>query len=196
MKNEFFKIPWEKPPKMTGAKLKGTVAAIASLCIVCTVFFASLLTSGCNEKNESSIMDFGTFLQSLNDAPVALVSKDNLPKWLKERIDLYEGIGSEFGLPSPGRFYRGTWNGRVIYFISSPAHSCPMCDVYYENGERIIWSGDGRDTEKFRSESKGWVLIYQTGNQGLFQKSGLSDIERLSVTVPNSGRRLLTVTLQ
>jgi len=46
---KIIKNPLIKPSKITGAKFKGTVATVASLCVVCTVFFASLL-SGCEKK--------------------------------------------------------------------------------------------------------------------------------------------------
>jgi len=157
-----------KPKKRTGAKLKGTVATIASLCIVCTVFFASLLAGGCNQKVESSNIDDRSFFEKINDAPVALVSRGELPVWLNKIVEIYE-VGGELGIPSPARFYRGIWNGRVTYFISCLYHNCPFCYVFDGNGNNIVWTGDGDDVTKFCSISKDWVLIYQTGNQEFFQ---------------------------
>jgi len=39
--NKYFKNSLVKPPKRTGAKLKGTVAAVAAMCIACTLFFTA-----------------------------------------------------------------------------------------------------------------------------------------------------------
>jgi len=168
--NTNFKNWLVKPPKRIGAKLKSTVATIASLCIVCTVFIAMLLSSGCNQKVESSNIDDRSCFEKLNDAPVALVPKEELPKWLNEMIELYEGKTEQgMGIPSPARFYRGIWNGGVTYFISCLYHNCPFCYVFDGKGNNIVWTGDGDDVTKFCSASKDWVLIYQTGNQEFFQ---------------------------
>jgi len=82
------KYVFVKPLKTKGAKLKGTVATVAALCIVCTVFIASLLSSGCNEKIESSEIDDATILKSLDDAPAVSDSlpwnfpiKPGMPEW-------------------------------------------------------------------------------------------------------------------
>jgi len=176
--NKYLKNSLVKPPKRTGAKLKGTVAAIASLCIVCTVFFASLLASGCNEKEDSSKIEEGVFLENLNNAPVAFVSKETLPDWLISKIGIFESFG-ESSISTALQVFRGIWNGKATYFLKFVSN-CPFCDVYYENGERIEWN-NGIEVDKFVSQSKDWKLIYQVGNQNFSSKSVLSDIAKLSV---------------
>jgi len=155
-----------KPKKTKGAKLKGTVAAVATMCIVCSVFIASLMTSGCNEK-ESSKMDDESFFKNLIEAPLALSSKDYLPEWLKETVEYLES-GGELGIPGKAQFFRGSWNKQVTYYIRYALASCLICDVFYENGKRIVWK-DLHEAEKFKSESKDWVKIYQIGPDIAFE---------------------------
>ena len=132
-------------------RLQGTVAM---LCMVCTVFIAILLASGCSVKNESPIMDDRSFIQKINEAPVALVSKDEFPEWLIEKIEFHETY------KSPLKIFQGIWNGHVMYFLQMYFSSCFMCGTYYENGEIIVWA-DGIEADKFGSQSKDWVLIYE-----------------------------------
>ena len=57
--NKIIKILLVKPDKMTGAKLKHIVVTFTSLCVICIVFIASLLTS-C-EKKGNCIMKIAGF---------------------------------------------------------------------------------------------------------------------------------------
>ena len=145
--NKLIKIPFDKQ--------KGTAA---TLCIVCTVFIVLLMTSGCSRESELSSTDDRSFFQKLNEAPVVLVPKDELPKWLIEKVGFY-GMDAERDVLLP-KVFRGIWNGRVTYFLQIYFSSCVMCDTYYENGEKINWAvQDGHNSDKFCSESKDWVLI-------------------------------------
>jgi hypothetical protein len=155
---------------------KDLAAKFATLCIVCVL---SLTVIGCKETNEAK-MDEATFLQNLESAPAVIVSKEELPEWLILRIDFFE-TGAGMGIPQQLKVFRGLWNGSVIYFLEYLSN-CGMCDVNYGSGERIVWSGDGRDYEKFRSESKDWSLVYQVvPDYGVIGKSALSEVARLSV---------------
>jgi len=150
--------------------------AAVMLCMV-LVFF------GCKEDKNAQKMDEKSFVESMESAPVVIADKGELTDWLQGIIDSYEsGFGT--GRPVASQFYRGTSNGRVVYYIRLAVTSCPMCHFYHENGENIVWSGNGlEEVENFLSTCKDWVLIYQIGDYP-FQtnsKSGLSDIARLSV---------------
>ena len=146
---------------------------------MCTVFIASLLTSGCNEKGkEHIIIDEFAFFEILGSAPFVTVPKEDLPEWLQQRIERWES-----GENYIARIFRGKWNGRVVYFIRTPFQSCPFCDISYENGERLVWE-ERDEILKFTSTSKDWVKIYQIGPDvafGVVPKNALSDIARLSV---------------
>ena len=69
------------------AKPKGTVATIATLCIVCTVFLAALFAGGCTER-ENVPEDEGMFLSNPDSAPFVYVPREERPDWLNEWIDL------------------------------------------------------------------------------------------------------------
>jgi len=59
--------------------------------------------------------------------------------------------------------YKGKWKKHTVYFISDSFSSCLFCNVYYEDGENIIWPADGMESTGFCSESKDWKLIYKYG---------------------------------
>jgi len=104
-----------KSPEREGAN-KGAVAAVVSLCIVCAVFIATLVASGCNEKDDFSKFDEAAFLKSLDDAPVALTSKEIMPEWLQKKLEsLWESYVTN---PIPKYkllIYSCDWNNSKIY---------------------------------------------------------------------------------
>ena len=116
---------------------------------------------GCksDEASNSSKIDEETFSINLKSAPVVMGSVETFPEWLQEKIVFFE-TGAGTGIPQQFKAFRGTWNGRVVYFFEYLSN-CYYCNVFFESGENIVWSDDGRDSDKFRSESKDWVLIYQ-----------------------------------
>ena len=150
---------------MKWAKLKSTAATVASLRIVCTFFISMLLASGCSQKNEAPTFDDDTrtFPQKINEAPVNLLSKEELPEWLQAKLDFLTP-----DIPQPLKFFRGVWNQNVVYYLVY-LNNCAMCEIYYESGEKINWAvQDGHNYEKFCSESKDWVLIYRVGDSENF----------------------------
>ena len=113
---------------------------------------------GCQDRVEPQKVDGLMIFEKLNSAPFVNASKEDLPDWLIPHIELFE-YGGELGIPSPARFYRGTWNGRVTYFIRA-FFNCPFCNTYYENGENIVWT-DASEVDNFCATSKDWKLIYK-----------------------------------
>jgi hypothetical protein len=150
--NRTIKIPLVNPDKMTGAKLKGTVAAVATLCIVCAVFIATLLASGCKERESSSTIDDATLLKNIDNAPVAIVPKGDLPEWLQAKIEYqWEHYVTN---PIPKSWLvilRGEWNKHTFYHFWH-ALSSDNAEVYYEDGTKPSF---------FPNEIKNWVLIYK-----------------------------------
>jgi len=145
-----------KPKKTKWAKFKGTVATVASLCIVCTVFIASLLSSGCNKKEDFSKME------DFKSAPFVYVPREELPKWLNEWINC---ATSDFvGVTIISRqveVHRGKWKGETVYNVWS-ANSSSLLDVRNEKGEKIeVSPGNVFNREEFFSKSNGWELIFQ-----------------------------------
>ena len=113
----------------------------------------------CNSDEQTTKIDEETFFKNFDSAPSVIVSKEELPEWLILKIDFFE-TGAGTGIQQQLKIFRGIWNGRVIFFLEY-LNNCIMCDIYYESGERLVWSEDGHDYDKFRSESKGWTLVYQ-----------------------------------
>jgi len=121
-----------------------------------------VLGVGCTSDASTTKMDEVTLAKIHESAPVILVPKGDLPEWLIGYLDFLED-GGVYGVPSSAQFYRGKWNGRVVYYIRLAATSCPMCHFHHENGEIMVWTYDGVEAQKFLATSKDWVLIYQTG---------------------------------
>ena len=57
-------------------------------------------------------------------------------------------------------YAKGEWQGQVVYFIKNSLKSCMFCDVYYEEGEKVIFEDD---VYTFYTASKDWKLIYEFG---------------------------------
>ena len=133
-------------------------SAAVMLCMV-LVFF------GCKEDKDAQKMDEESFVKSLESVPVVLVPKSELSVWLQGRIEFYEN-GGVYGAPTSALFYRGTSNGRVVYYIRVIGTSCPMCHFFHENGENMVWTleNGGVECEKFLATCKNWVVFYETGN--------------------------------
>lgn len=160
-----------KPLKRTKAKLKDTVATVASLCIVCTVFIALLLSSGCNEKIASSEIDDTTFKESQKSVPIFFVPTEDIPEWLNKVI---ERLCDEYaGKPFPGvnqqaAIYRGVWKERTAYWISHLFSSCMFC-TQYENGEFVI--PNEIESQNFIETIKNWDLIFEIAKGEVVSKS-------------------------
>jgi len=99
------------------------------------------------------------------NVPVAIVPKEELPEFLRDRIDYFGEMYNE--KPTTGttiEFFRGKWNKRTVYYFYHSASSCAFCEVYYSDGTIIDWSNRD-DFEGFVSKNNNWVLIYQIGKR-------------------------------
>jgi hypothetical protein len=120
---------------------------LATIMLILTGIFGS-----CKENNAPT-MDDNSFGEYLKSAPYIDVSKENLPKWLVDRINETEAKPvSTRGV----QIYKGEWNKQTVYFIMDTFSSC-LCDFYTEDGEGIDNLSDLRTTSKNR------ILIYKYG---------------------------------
>ena len=159
-----------KPPKSTGAELKGTVVTFAAMCIVCTVFIATLLSSGCNEKIEPSKIDDTTSNESQKSVANYLVPKEDLPEWLNKVIEQLcnEYAGKPFiGVNQQAAIYRGVWKERTAYWISHVFSSCMFC-TQYENGEFVELHEI--ESQNFIEKIKNWDLIFEIAKGEIVSK--------------------------
>jgi len=85
MNIKFNKILFVEPDKITRAKLKGTAATVASLCIVCTLFF---MASGCG-RQESVPAEEGDGFYYVNEGKKQFysISKDKVILKTKSETD-------------------------------------------------------------------------------------------------------------
>jgi hypothetical protein len=121
------------------------------------IFFLALfcIAIGCSNSDiDSKKNDVDEFYNQLKSSPSSFISKENLPKWLIDRInDYYEIRPPSF---CKVLIYKGNWNKQTVYFIIDTFSSF-LCDFFTENGERIVNMSDCRAT------SKNWILIYEYG---------------------------------
>ena len=141
---------------LTG-KRRSVAAILAALCIVCTLLFAAY---GC--KNELSEITDETFFEKMENASSANTPNEDLPEWLKAKIDdsIWETYVTKAG---PGCFckfeiFRFEWGNKTYYYIWN-SYGSSINRIYHKNGEEKLL--DGLDFEKFQNESKNWVLLYQ-----------------------------------
>ena len=121
------------------------------------------ISFGCN--NESKIVaDADCCAKKLKSAPSLSVPKENLPEWLVDELNKMERW-----LPHRAKIFKGEWNRQTIYFITYSHQRCLYDDIYYENGEKIVWAFDNPvAVDDFCASSKNWVLIYEYGEGLLF----------------------------
>ena len=134
---------------------------IAIISVVCMLFFAA---SGCGEQKYEDSADIEAFVEQLKSASSVIVPKENLPEWLVVKINEIEAIHSNDISIVKVRIFTGEWTGNAVYFIHNTLHSCVLCEVYYEDGERIVWTANDPAIDNFCITSKNWKLVYEFGN--------------------------------
>jgi hypothetical protein len=81
------------------------------------------------------------------------------PEWLLSMIEIIE---SNSPTVSNTKIYRGEWEKQNVYLASNALNSCILCDVYYEDGNRVILQ-DENSINEFYLQSKKWVIVYKYG---------------------------------
>jgi len=104
-------------------------------------------------------IDNNEFSRILFSAPPVDVPEEELPEWLVLKIRGIESIQMTF---FNARIVRGEWRNRTVYFVYHTFQS--SSEYYYEDGERIMWTGVHEPNSPFRnfiSTSRNWVLIWR-----------------------------------
>ena len=118
---------------------------------------------GCGkEKKENSSEDF--FLSNLYTAPHNNVAKNDLPDWLSDKMNQIEKETEKDIAIIKIRLYQGEWKNKKVYVLINSLSACLYCEVYYENGEQIVWNKEDVSTDNFSRTSENWELIYEYGN--------------------------------
>ena len=107
------------------------------------------------------LLFFAGILSSCKDNDDKETKKD-FPKWLVAKINEIETTNSNDIAIIKIRVFKGDWKDNVTYFIKNNMSSCMFCEVYCENGERVILSDDA--IFDFAAISENWEIIYEFGN--------------------------------
>jgi len=65
------------------------------------------------------------------------IIKEN-PAWLKYRINSLLDNQNDFGAV----IFRYKWNNMYVYHVQIPISSCAYCELYDQDGKKIIFSSD------------------------------------------------------
>ena len=127
------------------------------------LIFAFTVTSCKDDSNEPKqpieVDGIGTFLTKLKSLNV--VFQEDFSGWLNIKIDEIETIHSDDILIVKVRIFKGKWKEQTVYFINNNLQSCVLCEVYYEDGENIIFND--KIINDFCLTSEKWELIYEFG---------------------------------
>lgn len=138
---------------------------ILKFCVLLLLIHASI---GCNPKKDLEENNPDTFLTRLKSASSAIQAKGNYSGWILKKITEIETLNSKDISIIKIKVFQGEWNNRSVYFIYNNLASCVYCEVYYEDGEKIVWTTE-YIADNFRATSKNWKLIYEYGNALFFQ---------------------------
>jgi hypothetical protein len=95
-----------------------------------------------------------SFFEILQSAPRKIVSRETLPEWLNDKLDLFTNkplIGVKTHV------FKGIWQGEDVYLITNGLQSNINGDAYLENGEEIVRKAN----DDFEKNSDNWILIWE-----------------------------------
>ena len=78
------------------------------------------------------------------------------PAWLKVKIDSM----STNQLYHTSKVYRNTWHNSYTYYIFNPWSSCVYCELYYDNGDKIIFTDDEM-IQDYMNNRKDEIIIWE-----------------------------------
>jgi hypothetical protein len=125
-------------------------------------FLFVLIGFGCSNNEKQENADCMTiFLQAKLE--LAPVGERVFPDWLSTKIAEIEVMHEKDVHITTIRIFKGEWQKRTVYYIFNMLNSCVFCDVYYENGEKIVWSSEEIASDNFCRTGKNWKMIYEFG---------------------------------
>lgn len=83
-----------------------------------------------------------------------------IPDWLKPRLEELENSGECHDC----KVQRWTYNDAYFYHIYCGHWSCIDCEVYWHNGEKIVW-GEGIDHADYEQNKHRPMVIWQCGDK-------------------------------
>ena len=122
---------------------------------------------GCQDRVETESKNDSIYVYQFGyNVPVSIVPKEELPEFLRDRIDYLWGSYVEKPLTGTSvQIFRGEWDKRTVYYLYHSLSSCMFCEVWHDDGTIFDWSNNGEHYfETFYSKSRNWELIYQIVN--------------------------------
>jgi hypothetical protein len=104
--------------------------------IFLSLCFATIFATGCKEEETVS----------------------EIQPWLQEKIEIYNGSCIYYG----SRVTRYIWDTLYIYQIDIPIYSCYLCDVYYQNGDSVVF--DSASLADYFDERTGAKVLWRYNN--------------------------------
>ena len=106
-----------------------------------------------------------TFENKLKIAQSNGISTDeNIPEWLEVKIQEIETMCANDIFIIKTYIFKCEWKEQTIYFIANNLASCALCEVYYKDGGKVIFSEEDIISDSFCETSKNWVLVYEYGD--------------------------------
>ena len=143
---------------MENCIMKTTILKLTVLLLIFAGFFSS-----CKEKLNNVDYPSAEFLMKLESAPLAISTEEISPKWLAIKIEEIENTNQNDIAIVKVRIFKGKWKNDVTYIIHNNISSCLFCDVYYDDGKKVIFSSEKLIID-FDSTSENWELIYEFEN--------------------------------
>ena len=96
--------------------------------------------------------------------------KENVPEWLALKIDALETKYKEDIRITKIRVIKVEWRNRIVYFIYNSYSSCMLCDLYYADGEKLVFASD-EEADDFSKRYTSKKMIYEFGEADFYPHS-------------------------
>ena len=79
-----------------------------------------------------------------------------IPEWLNNKIEIMEEDSYYIGT----KVFRHQWSEKFIYYINIPLSSCSYCELYEQNGNKVVFVNDST-LQDYQNNRKNEVLIWE-----------------------------------
>lgn len=94
-----------------------------------------------------------TLVKELANAPIQIIEKGDLPKWLSDLID-----GLKPDNMRTVAVYQGKWKGEDVYYVHDDFFSSIGLAIFRSDGKHI--DGSENDSNEFWKSATDWKCIY------------------------------------
>jgi hypothetical protein len=126
------------------------------------LLLSTLILNGCDENKNLKDTDYiQTFVINLQSTATEIPENMTLPEWLLVKINEMEDQLSEDIPIVKVQIFCGRWENKTVFLIMNNLSSCFLCEIYYDNGEKIVLNENR--LEEFCTKSENWILVYLFG---------------------------------